>query len=165
MALALERLGPDLRRLSLAQPEEPVAVPARAGHRFGDLGQATEVLAVPVEAFFQNHDAFELALPFADQQRAGPQGDPVASLSIAPIKLGGVVISLFVRLVSKKPAHGLIEIAESGDLQAVAQHLHEQPPREMGGRFSAEVVAPLSAERFQVETFEAGKNCRQRSVA
>src|SRR5476649_2313695 len=85
-ALALKRLGAGLRPLRLAQPEEPVAVPARAGHRLGDLRQAAEVLAVPGKTFFQDHDALELAPPFAHQQRSWPQGDPIAGLGIASIE-------------------------------------------------------------------------------
>jgi hypothetical protein len=58
-AFAAHNLSADLRSPRLAQPEEPMAVPIRAGHSFGDLRQAAEVLAVPGEAFFQDHDALE----------------------------------------------------------------------------------------------------------
>jgi hypothetical protein len=64
-----------------------------------------------------------------------------------------------------EPAHRLIEISESGDLQAVTQNLHEQPPRRVRGRFAAEVVAPLSAKALDLETFQAGKDCRQGSIS
>jgi hypothetical protein len=141
-----------------------MAVPVRAGHRFGDLGQAPEVSSTPGEAFFQDHDALEFAPPFAHKERAGLQRDPIAGLGIAPIERSRSLTALPFRLVSQQSAHSLIEIAESGDLQTVTQHLHEQPPRQMGGRFAAEMVAPLSAKAFEFETFQAGKDCLQGSV-
>src|ERR1700722_19794356 len=104
-ALAPERLSANGRSLRLAQPEEPVTVPVRPGHRFGDLGQAVEVLAVPGEAFFQDHDALELAMPFAHQKRPGPQGDPIAGLGVAPIERSRVLTALSVRLVSQQSPH------------------------------------------------------------
>jgi hypothetical protein len=163
-ALASGNLKAGMRFLRLAQPEEPVTIPVRAGHGFGDLGQAAEVLAVPGKAFFQDHDALEFAPPFAHQQRAGPQGDPIPGLGIAPIERSHALTSPSIRLVSQQSPHRFVEIAESGDLQAVTQHLHEQPPRQMSGRFAAEVVAPLSAKAFEFEAFQAGKDRRQGSV-
>jgi hypothetical protein len=163
-ALAAQRLSASVCSLRLAQPEEPMAVPVGAGHRFGDLGQAAEALAVPGKAFFQDHDALELALPFAHQQRAGLQGDPFAGVGVTTIERKGISSSLAIRLFSKEPPHRLNEIAESGDLQAVTQQLQEQPSRQMRRRFAAEVIAPLSANAFELETFEAGKDYRQRSV-
>src|SRR5471032_1268455 len=103
-SLALERLGAG-RPLRLAQPEEPVAVPARAGHRFGDLRQAAEVLAVPGKTFFQDHDALKLASPFAHQQRSWPQGDAIAGVSIAPIEGSCVLTTIPLRLVFQKSPH------------------------------------------------------------
>ncbi len=41
----------ELRR---SQAEEAVTVPARASHRFGDLGKAGIGLAIPGEALFQD---------------------------------------------------------------------------------------------------------------
>jgi hypothetical protein len=118
-ALATESLSADRRSLRLAQPEEPVAVPVRACHRFGDLRQAAEGVAVPGEALFKDHDALELALPFAHQQRAGPQGNPISGLDIASIERGRVSILVCVRFVSNESSHRLIEIPESGGLQGI----------------------------------------------
>jgi hypothetical protein len=162
-ALAPERFGTCLHSVRLAQPKEPMAVPVRARHRFGDLRQAAKVLAVPGETFFQDHDALELALPLTHQQRAGPQGYPIGGLSIAPIE-GSRVTPLPDGLISQQSPHRLTEISESGDLQAVTQQLQEQPSRQMRRRFAAEVIAPLSAKAFELETFEAGKDYRQRNV-
>jgi hypothetical protein len=77
------------RRLPLSsyeQPEETITVPVRAGHRFGDPEQPTEVLAVPGEAFFQSRDALKLARPFLLEQRAGSQRHPIAGVGIPPIR-------------------------------------------------------------------------------
>jgi hypothetical protein len=70
----------------MEQPEETVTVPVRAGYRFGDPEQPTEVLAVPGEAFFQSRDALKLARPFPLEQRAGSQRHPFASVGIPPIR-------------------------------------------------------------------------------
>lgn len=65
----------------------------------------------------------------------------------------------------KEPPPGLVEIAESDDLQAVTQYLREQPPRQVRGRFAAKAIAPLSAKTFEFKAFQAGEDCRQRSVS
>src|SRR5580658_2229053 len=72
--------------LALTEAEEAVAVPVGPGHRFGDLGQAAEGLAVPSEALFQDHDPLELALPFAHEQRAGLQAYALARLRLAAVE-------------------------------------------------------------------------------
>ena len=45
-----------------------MTVPVGPGHRFGDLRQAAEGLAVPSEALLQHHDPLEPALPFTHEQ-------------------------------------------------------------------------------------------------
>jgi hypothetical protein len=70
----------------MQQPEETITVPVRAGHRFGDPEQPTEVLAVPGEAFFQSRDALKLARPFLLEQRARSQRHPIAGVGIPPIR-------------------------------------------------------------------------------
>ena len=66
-----------------------MAVPVRSGHRLGDLGQAAEGLAIPGEAFLEDHDPLELAIPLSHQQRAGLQADAVSGLRRAPVEGNG----------------------------------------------------------------------------
>ena len=94
---------------SLAKAEEAVAVPVGPGHRFGDLGQAAESLAVPGEALFQDHDPLELALPFTHEQRADLQTDPFSRLRRAPIERSADAI-LFPR--ANDPSDRFVETAE-----------------------------------------------------
>jgi hypothetical protein len=75
--------------LSLAKPEKAVAVPVRSRHRFGDLGQTAEGLAVPGEAILEDHDPLELAVPFSHQHCAGLQTDAVSLLRRATIEGSG----------------------------------------------------------------------------
>ena len=57
-----------------------MTVPVRSGHCLGDLGQAGKGLAFPGEAFLEDHDSLELALPLSRQQRAGFEADPISGL-------------------------------------------------------------------------------------
>jgi hypothetical protein len=104
-------------------------------------------------------------MPFTHQQRSRPQGYPIAGLGIAPIEWGLVSTPLTPRFFPQQSPYRPIEISEGRDLQAMAQHPHQQPPRQMRGRFPAEMVAPLSAEAFEFETFQPRKDRRQGSVS
>ena len=79
--------------LSLPKAEESMTVPVRSGHRLGDLGQAAEGLAIPGEARLENHDPFELAVPFSRQQRAGLEDDAIPGHGRPPVEgSGGILI-------------------------------------------------------------------------
>jgi hypothetical protein len=95
--------------LSLAKPEEAVAIPGGPGHLFGDLGQAAEGLAIPGEAFLQRHDPLESALPFTREQRAGLQTQALARLRHAAVERSADAI-LFPR--AKNPLDRFVETAE-----------------------------------------------------
>src|SRR5260370_4156172 len=86
-----------------------MTVPIRSGHRLGDLGQAAEGLAIPGEAFLEDHDPLELAIPFSRQQRAGRQADAVSSLRCAPVEGHG---GASVLVGAKRPLNRLVETAE-----------------------------------------------------
>jgi hypothetical protein len=55
-----------------------------------------------------------------------------------------------------------IETAERGGLNAIGQDPQEQPPRQMGGRAPAQVIAPLQTKSFGVEIGEAGNYVTER---
>ena len=71
-----------------------MTVPVGSGHRLGDLGQAAEGLAIPGEAFIEDHDPLELAIPLPHQQRAGPQADAVSGLRRTSVELSDGVPTL-----------------------------------------------------------------------
>ena len=108
--------------LSLAEPEEAMAVPGGPGHRLGNLGQAAKGLAIPSEALFQDHDPLELALPLAHEPRAGPQTHALARLRPAAVERWADAI-LFLR--PKDPSDRFVEIAERVGLEPVCQHFHQ----------------------------------------
>ena len=93
--------------LSLPKPEEAMTVPIRSGHRLGDLGQAAEGLAIPGDAFLEDHDLLEIALPFAHEQRAGLQTQALARLGLAAIEWSADAI-LFPR--AKDPSDRFVQI-------------------------------------------------------
>ena len=105
-----------------------MTVPVRSGHRLGDLGQAAEGLAVPGEAFLEDHDPLELAVPLSHQQRAGLQADAVSGLRRPPVEGNGGILIL---VGAKHPLNRLVETAEGVGLQSIGQHSHQQPAREM----------------------------------
>src|SRR5208337_639564 len=136
---------------SLPKPEEAMAVPVGPRHRLGDLGQAAESLAIPGEALLQDHDPLEPALPFTDEQRAGLQCDALPSLWGAPVEgdAGAVVL-----LGAKVPPDRFVEIAESVGLESIGEHPHQEPAREMGRRFAAQMGAPLTAQSIETAALE-----------
>src|SRR5208337_4002207 len=149
-----------------SQPEEPMAIPVRARHRLGDLREAAIGLAVPGETFVQDHHSFELAVPFAGKQRPGSKlgpftgrRDPSGERSIARRSK---------RLALRLPDDAqrlLVEAAKRGGLDAIRQDPQEQPPRQMGGRGPAQVVAPLQAKAVQIEIDEAADHVVERRNA
>ena len=144
-----------------------MAVPVGPGHRFGDLGQAAEGLAVPGEALFQDHDPLELALPFTHEQRADLQTDPFSRLRRAPVERSADAI-LLPR--AKDPSDRFVETAERVRLEPTGQHPYQKPAWKMGRRFAAQVGAPLTAQPIEIKALKIGNDRqnggieRQRSV-
>jgi hypothetical protein len=101
-----------------------MAVPGGPGHRFGDLGQAAEGLAIPSEALVQDHDPLEPTVPFTHEQRAGPQTQALACLRRAAVERSADAI-LFPR--AKDPSDRFVEIAERVGLEPVGQYFHQEP--------------------------------------
>src|SRR5271165_5513510 len=101
---------------SLPKPEEVMAVPGGPGHRLGDLGQAAEGLAIPGEAFLQDHNPLEPALPFTHEQRAGLQTHALARLRPAAVERSADAI-VFPR--ANDPSDRFVEIAKSVRLQSI----------------------------------------------
>ena len=106
-----------------------MTVPVGSGHRLGDLGQAAEGLAIPGEAFLEDHDPLELALPLSHQQRPGLQANAVSGLRRPPVEGSGAILFL-VR--TKHPLNRLVETTEGVGLKSIGQHSHQQPAREDG---------------------------------
>ena len=125
-----------------------MAVPGGPGHRFGDLGQAAEGLAIPSEALFQDHDPLELALPFTHEQRADLQTDPFSRLRRAPVERSADAI-LFPR--AKDPSDRFVETAEGVRLEPTGQHPYQKPAWKMGRRFATQVGAPLTAQPIEIK--------------
>jgi putative transposase len=96
-----------------------MAVPVGPSHCLGDLGQAAEGLAIPGEAFLQDHDSLELPFPFAHEQRAGLQTQALGRLGRAAVERSANAI-LFPR--AKDPSDPFVEIAQSVGLQSIGQH-------------------------------------------
>ena len=132
-----------------------MAVPVGPGHRLGDLGQAAEGLAVPSEALLQDHDPLEPALPFTHEQRAGLQTHALSRLRRAAVERSADAI-LFPG--AKDPPDRFVETAEGVGLEPIGQHFHQQPAWEMGGRFAAQVGAPLTAQPIEIEALKIGND-------
>src|SRR5271156_2201667 len=137
--------------LSLAKPEEAMAVPVGPGHRFGDLGQAAEGLAIPSEALFQDHDPLEPAVPFTHEQRAGPQTQALSRLRPAAVERSDDAI-LFPR--AKDPSDRFVEIAEGVRLEPTGQDPYQKPAWKMGRGFAAQVGAPLTAQPIEIKALK-----------
>ena len=110
-------------------------VPSGPGHRLGDLGQAAEGLAIPGEAFLEDHDPLEPSIPLSHQQRASLQANAVSRLRRAAVEGSGNIIVLSG---AKDPPDRFVETAERIGLHAIGQHSHQQPALEMGRRFAAD---------------------------
>src|SRR5271157_4545240 len=147
---------------SLPKPEEAMAVPVGPRHRLGDLGQAAESLAIPGEALLQDHDPLKPALPFTNEQRAGLQCDALPSLWGAPVEADAGAIVL---LGSKVPPDRFVEIAESVRLESIGEHPHQEPAREMGRRFAAQMRAPLTAQSIEIASLEIRHDRQNRDIA
>jgi hypothetical protein len=128
-----------------------MTVPVRSGHRLCDLGQASESLAIPGEAFLEDHDPLKLAVPLSHQQRAGLQADAVSGMRRARIE-GHGAISVLVG--AKHPLNRFVESAEGIGLQSISQHSHQQPTRKMGRRLATQMGAPLSAQPIEIVTLK-----------
>src|SRR5208337_4818805 len=61
-----------------SQPEEAMAVPACAGDRLGDRGQASIGIAVPGIAVLENGHPFQFAAPFPSKHCPRPEVDAIA---------------------------------------------------------------------------------------
>src|SRR5271165_4382343 len=109
------------RRLFPAEARRSDGRSSWSRHRLGDLGQAAESLAIPGEAFLQDHDPLEPALPFTNEQCPGLQCDALPSLWGAPVEgdAGAIVL-----LGSKVPPDRFVEIAESVRLESIGEHPH-----------------------------------------
>src|SRR5262249_55467560 len=83
---------PDLRCWFIAQAEKPGAIPALAGDREGDLGQASIGFAVPGKPVSEHHDLLQVAIPLARQQGAAPQPGP------GPVEMSHAPANPFRRL-------------------------------------------------------------------
>jgi hypothetical protein len=138
-----------------------MAVPGGPGHRFGNLGQAAEGLAVPGEAFLEDHDPLQLAIPLSHEQSAGLQADAVPRLRRAPVERSG---SVTILLGAKDPSDGFVETAEGVRLQSIGQKPHQQPTGEMGGRLAAQMGAPLAAQPKEIMTLEIRQDRQNRGV-
>src|SRR5271157_4888294 len=147
--------------LSLSQSKEPMAVPTRPRHGLGDLGETAIGLAVPGETLTEDHHALQLPLPLANQERAGFQSDPFPRLRIAPVERSASAPFAFAL---KHVPRRLIDVAEGGCLEAVAQHPQEQPSRQMGRCLAAQVIAPLPMQTLDAEAFKIGQDPRQGGV-
>src|SRR5208282_473945 len=106
----------DRSRLSLAKPEEAMAVPVRSRHRLSDLGQAAEGMAVPDETLLQDHDPLEPPLPFSHEQGAGLQTDALSRLRRPRVERRDGIIVL---LGAKHPLDRFFETAESVRLEPI----------------------------------------------
>src|SRR5271166_4263105 len=121
--------------LRRSQTEEAVTVPARAGHRFRDLGKAGIGLAIPGEALLQDRHPFQLAFPFTDQNCSRSQIGPLPRRWDASFKQTDFrgVGSLAFRLTNDAQRR-FVETAECRHLDLIRQ-----------------VVAPLQAKPICVE--------------
>ena len=139
-----------------SQAEEAMAVPGCAGHRLGDLRQAGIGLAIPGEAFLQNHHAFELPVPLADEQRPRSEAGPIPRCRQPRFERTRVCrFGPLASRLAKNAQRLLIETAERGGLKAIGQDPQEQPPGQMGGRGPAQVIAPLQTKPVRAEIDEA----------
>ena len=139
------------------QTEETMTVPACAGHRLGDLRKAAIGRPVPGEALFKNHHPLWSAVPFANEQRAWLKADPIACRW--PPRLERTAVGSPVTFAigqTKAPQRRLVEIAERCDLQAIGEQAQQQPARQVGRRYPAQVVSPLEPKLFGVAIAKTG---------
>ena len=138
-----------------------MAVPGGPGHRLGDLRQAAEGPAIPGEAFLQDHNPLEPALPFTHEQRAGLQTPALARLRRAAIERSADAV-LFPR--AKDPSDRFVEIAKSVRLQPTGQHPYQKPAWKMGRRFATQVGAPLTAQPIEIKALKIGNDRQNRGI-
>src|SRR5271165_1786032 len=160
---ALSALSGFSRRngFSLTKPKEAMAVPVRPRHRLGDLRQAAEGLTVPGEAFLEDHDLLNLALPLSHKHRAGLQADAFSRLRNASVEGSGGVI---VPRGAKDPPDRFVESAEGVRLEPIGQHPYQQPTGEMGRRLAAQMGAPLAAQPIEIMALEIRHDRQNRWV-
>jgi hypothetical protein len=129
-----------------------MTVPVGSGHRPGDMGQAAEGLAIPGEAVLEDQDPLELAPPLSREQRPGLEADSVSGLRRPSVEGSGDVLLL---TGAKHPLDRFVETTEGIGLQAIGEHSHQQPALKMGGRFAAQMGAPLATQPIEIVTLEA----------
>ena len=146
--------------------EEAMAVPARAGHRLGDLRQAAIGLAVPGKTVLQHHHPLQRAVPFANQQRARFQIDAVLCRGLARREGAVNGFNAVATLGSPKhPKRRFVEIAKRCSLQTLGENPRQQPARRMGRRRTAQMIPPLQTKLTGGEIGEAGDEEVQRGSA
>src|SRR5271166_3853068 len=119
-------------------------------------------MAIPGEALLQDHDPLELALPFTNEQRAGLQCDALPSLWGATVEGDAGAVLL---LGAKVPPDRFVEIAESVRQESIGEHPHQEPAREMGRRFAAQMGAPLTAQSIEITALEIRHDRQNRDIA
>ena len=117
------------------------------------LRHVDQGLAIPGEAFLEDHDPLELALPFSYQQSAAFHANAVSGLGGPTVERSGAILFL-VR--TKHPLDRPVETAEGVRLQAIGEYSHQQPAREMERRFAAQMGAPLAAQPTEIMAIKAG---------
>ena len=138
-----------------------MTVPVRSGHRLCDPRQAAEGLAIPGEAFLQDHDPLELAFPFTHEQRADLQVDAVARLRRAAVE-GSADPIVFPR--AKDPSDRSVEIAKRIGLEPVGHHPYQKPAWKMGRRLAAQMGAPLTAQPIEIKALKIGDDRENRGI-
>ena len=113
------------------------------------------------EALFQDHDPLEPAAPFTHEQRAGPQTQAFSGLRRAAVERSADAI-LFPR--AKDSSDRFVETAEGVRLEPTGQHPYQKPAWKMGGRFAAEVDAPLTAQPIEIEAIKIGNDPQNRGI-
>src|SRR4051794_28561506 len=137
------------RRPGLFDAEEPPAVPARAGDGTRDPGQRAMGLAIPHEPLRRDRHLVHLALPFADETRAGLDAvrrgwRPPAARHDPSDEL----IEALLRLSVEPAEHMFLQSVRDGSR-------HEVPSHELGKRDTPELEEALP-ESVEAETAQGG---------
>ena len=144
-----------------SQAEEAMAVPACAGDRLGDPGQASIGPAVPGVAVLEDRHPFELAAPFPRERRPRPQVFAIAHGGRPVGERRGVgTVRRISRSLQLAQEPGL-EIAERRRLKPVGEDARQQPRRQMGGRRPAQMITPLQKKLGPIEIRQAREEGRQ----
>ena len=140
-----------VKGLSLACPAAIFrSVPAGAGDREGNLGQARIGLAVPGKAIGKHRHTLDLPVPFAAQD--GPRPD----VGRTPGQVHGVPAGFLWRLRAiEQPLTIAIQVPQGIGLKPVRQHAEQEMARQVRGRSPSEYGVPTGPKRTDVEIAQA----------